>query len=199
MATVLALPLLYEAVVARFAAEVVAPAVPVPQRFGWREPPRKDYTGVGGSKIIWYPGDPDGLLGEIGAARYPGPRPDLTRSLGTLNEQFTVEIIGFDPDPTKRENELAQYTATRLLFDAWWRAVYLYARDTVSVTASEWMVDKKERRYGAGIRALCTIQAMIPDAPYTDGNAATLDDLTVVQTTTELDVSEVDNFTAEVP
>jgi predicted GTPase len=97
-------------------------------------------------------------------ARYPGGLP--SRSLGTLNEVFTVKVVA--ADTSSPEDERAQYTACRLLFDTWYRAAYLAAKDTLQVQDVRWLTAMKDRRYGTALRALCTIQAMIPDAPLMD-------------------------------
>lgn len=150
MAVVLALPRLFDAVVARFAADAtVAPCV-----FGWRE--RNKRSGLA-RRIVWTPGD-EGDVGSLGAARSPGANP---RSLGTLHERFTVDIEA--QDATNAENERAQYQIVMELFDAWWRAVYLAAHGTVAVESVVWVTDTKERRFGATLRAVCTIDHMIPD------------------------------------
>lgn len=157
MTVVLALPRLYDAVVATFAADA-APGEAIPQAFGWREPSRR-----GALRIVWVPGDDaSGDLGELGAARSPGRDP---RPLATVRELATVYLEA--ADSSAPENERAQYVAARLLFDAWLRAVYLAARGTFVVLSSAWVIDKKERRYGATIRVVLAIEAMVPDAPST--------------------------------
>lgn len=156
MTTVLAIPLLYEAVVARMDAEAAAadpPETAVPQPFGWREPARR----TGTRRIVWVPGD-DGDLGEFGPPRNPGRNP---RSLGTIHELVTVYLEA--ADLTAPENELLQYTAARLLLDAWLRAVRLAAYGTFEVVSLAWVDDKNLRRHGATIRAVLSVQAMVPD------------------------------------
>lgn len=132
------------------------------QPFGWREPGRQREAAT----IVWVPGDDKGgNLGELDAPKYPG-RLDPGRPLGTLVELFTVYVSAFDE--TDPENERAQYHAARLLYDAWWRAVYLSAHGTVRVVSQGWVVGspapRAERRHGAAIRVVGAIQAMIPDA-----------------------------------
>ncbi len=68
-------------------------------------------------------------------------------------------------DPTDPENELLQYKATRLLRDAWHRAVYLSARGTFQIRSEAWVIDKNERRFGTALRIVCEIESMIPDEP----------------------------------
>lgn len=190
MAIVLALPRLYDAVVARFAAEGTA----VPNLFGWREPAQKL---VNGSRICWVPGDDTGALGDVGPAKYPGRVP---RSIATLLELFTVTIQA--NDPSSPENERLQYQAVRELFDAWYRAVHLAAYGTFQVVSTEWVTDKKERRFGAALRVACTIEAMIPDPISPDSvtdatEAAKPDPMLAEVETTVLDVSETDTFSAD--
>lgn len=153
MATILALPKLFDDVNARFVAEGTG----VPNLFGWRKSAQQLATG---KRIVWIPGDTRGSLGAMLPARNPGRNP---RPIATLEELFTVEISS--NDPTQLEDERAQYQATRELYDAWYRAVYLAARGTFRVLSDEWIVDKKERRFGAAIRVVCAVQAEIPDAP----------------------------------
>jgi hypothetical protein len=154
MADTLALEKLFFDVVTRFAAE----STEVPNIFGWREP---THRGGQQNRICWVPGDPSGAAGEVGGARQPGRNP---RSIGTLMELFTVYVEG--RDATSPENEMAQYKAARLIFDAWFRAAYLSMRDLLVVKSASWMVDRTTRRHGATLRVVCTVQAMIPDAAY---------------------------------
>jgi hypothetical protein len=186
MAIVLALEKLFNDVSARFVTETTA----AKNLFGWREPAKQLPTGVTGStpnaRICWVPGDDEsGGVGDLGPARGPGGNP---RSLGTLGEVFTVYLIA--SDPTQPENEFAQYKAARLLFDAWWRAVYLSAHGTLQLTKPKlrWANEKLERRHGAAIRVLLSVDAMIPDIAYPD--AAVDDDLEADAAVTELDVTE---------
>jgi hypothetical protein len=150
----LALPTLYDAVVARFDLD----STNVESHFGWREP-QKHKTAR--ARIVWVPGDEGGGTGNVDPARNPGGNP---RSLATLRELFTVYIAA--DDPQFPENERSQYTATRLLFDAWVRAVYLAAHGTFSIESVSWNTSKNERRHGAELVCVCWIEALIPDAPY---------------------------------
>lgn len=174
MADTWALPKLFDDVVARFLAEGLA----VPNLFGWREPTKKIEPG---KRIVWYPGDPQGDLGELGPARYPGRN---SRPLATLYELFTVEIT--TNDSAAPENERAQYLAVRALFDSWYRAVHLAAVGTFKIISNEWVITKKERRHGACIRVVASIEAMIPDAEITSAPVDTGADIDV----DSLDVSE---------
>lgn len=177
-AVCLALPELFDAVVARFDLDSTA----ADQHFGWREPPRHKTSHA---RIVWVPGDEGANTGNVDPARNPGGNP---RSLATLRELFTV-YIGAD-DPRFPEDERAQYVATRLLFDAWVRAVYLAAHGTFLIESVSWNTSKTERRHGAELVCVCWVEALIPDAPYalapTDTEASiltSLDDVDEVTTT----------------
>ena len=180
MADTLALDKLYDDVVARFALDSLS----VPNLFGWRPPPEKMILG---NRIIWTPGDDeDGTFGELVATGIqPGRNP---RSLATVQELFTVRILA--ADTTAPEDERAQYRAVRFLYDAWYRACWLAAHTTFLVVDQRWLIEKKERRYGAALRILCTVQAMVPDVAATD--ATTGLGVEADLTTTELSVSETD-------
>lgn len=181
MTTVLALPLLYEAVSARFTAESTnAPCV-----FGWRASAQAPGYA---RRVVWEPGE-DGDAGTLVGARSPGGNP---RSLGTLHERFTLYIEA--QDPAAAEDELAQYTAARLLFDAVHRAIYLAAHGTVALESLAWVTEKNVRRYGATLRAVYAIDAMIPDLPMTGAPVDTGAQIT----TTALDVPEVTRIAAPV-
>ncbi len=130
----------------------------MPNLFGWREPQKNKRTA---SRIVWVPGDPSGSAGRVGPARNPGRNP---RPLGTLNELFHVVITAVTKE--HKENERLQYRAARILYDAWYRAVYKAAHGTFAVESTVWNISKNERRHGAELIAVCTIQAMIPDKAY---------------------------------
>lgn len=166
-----ALTHLFDAVTARFQDE----GTHVPNLFGWREPAKKTVTG---NRITWVPGDPNGVLGAMTAAKQPGRNP---RPLMTIEELVTVEIQASDPG--NPEDERAQYVATRLLYDAWLRAVYLAARGTFRIVASSWLTEKKERRYGACIRVVLAIDAMVPDLAH---------EIAAADTGANIDVHELD-------
>lgn len=183
MTNTLALTKLYDDVVALFAAENTA----VPNLFGWRASGQQLTTGP---RIVWIPGDETGDMGELGAAIQPGRDP---RSLATLVELFTIEVSSADQSSAATaENERAQYQICRDLFDAWYRAVYLSAHGNVAIESVGWVTEKKERRYGATIRAVCTINAMIPDETPTFAPVDTAAQIA----TTELDVTETETVTA---
>jgi hypothetical protein len=156
MADTLALERLFKAVVKRFGDE----GTEVPNLFGGRKPAER---GGSQNRIVWVPGDPSGAAGELVGARQPGRNP---RPIATLLEMFTVYVEGRDVVNMDLENELAQYKATRLIFDAWYRAAYLSARKLLVVKSASWMVDRTVRRHGATLRVVCTVEAMIPDVAY---------------------------------
>lgn len=174
MAIVFALPRLFDAVVARFAAEGTA----VEQFFGWLVPAEQMRTNA---RITWTPGDKNGVLGAVAPPKYTGQVP--SRQLATLLEQCTVEIYGFDP--AHRTVERAQYQITRELFDAWLRAVDLAAHGTYQIVASEWIGGDRTRRTGASLRVVFWIQAPVFDEAIATTTAPP-------DTGAELDVHELD-------
>lgn len=166
MAVKFALEALFDAVVARFATEgpwlvapvlaPPAPGTPVPNTFGWKKPEQQQLRG---NRIIWVPGDDEnGDVGEYLPARQIGAEP---RNLARLGERFTVYIVG--EDKTQPENERAQYNAARLLHDAWFRAVWKAAYGTFKFDKPRWYGEAKERRRGATMRLLGTLDAPLPD------------------------------------
>lgn len=187
MTDTLALEKLFDDVVALWAVES---ATPVSNRFGWREVTRRD---VRGSRVIWVPGDENGEMGLVEAAvQLRSSAPNTARSVGTLGEMFFVDILASDSTTdANAENERKQYVAARFLFDAWWRAVYKSMPGRVAIVSTKWLTDHEVRRYGAGIRATCVIEAMIPDAPFELMN---LDGASAVVDTTELDTTETDTI-----
>lgn len=167
MSVVLSIPRLFDAVVARFALE----STDIELTFGWREPTKHKRTVA---RIVWVPGSPSGAIGNMDAPSKTGDR-EKYRSLGTLRELFTVHIEANDPvDP---ENERAQYIATRLAFDAWYRAVYLAAHGTFGLESSEWNTLKNERRNGTEMICVCYVDAVVPDSPWTLAPADTEADI----------------------
>ena len=153
MTATLALVKLYNDVTARFAIETPGVAQP----FGWREPPRQ-FTGP---RIAWVPDDVAGNIGTDDPPRNVGRNP---RPIATIRELFHVVISS--SDQLTPEVELAQYIAVRTLRDAWYRAVYLAAHGTVRTVSQAWNIDRQnERRFGATIIAVCTIESMVADAP----------------------------------
>lgn len=149
---VLALENLFDLVRARMSDDGILPLEG--QRFGWKEPNRQDPV----ARIVWVPGDPEGNLGDFAPPKYPGDNP---RALVNLNERWYVNITGLNPG--RPDDERAQYHATRLLYDEWLRAVYLAAHGTFGILQQRWINDKNERRAGAALQVVGTIQAVIPD------------------------------------
>lgn len=182
MSAILAVPRLFDLVVARFASEAAAsdpPTEPPAQSFGWREPPKKTTSAP---RITWVPGDDSsGDAGAILPARQVNRNP---RPLATLAELVTVYIEA--SDLTAPEDERAQYQVTRELYDAWFRAVHLAARGSYEIRSQRWVNDKTVRRHGAALRVLLAVEAMVPDAPYT----AAPPPLSAVIEVKELDHSE---------
>jgi len=176
VSVIFALEQLVADVTARFTAEGTAAT----NAFGWRPPAQQMITG---DRVIWTPGDPNGALGSLEPARNPGRNP---RPLFTLRELFTVTIVA--QDTATPEDELAQYRAARLLYDAWLRACYHAARGNFAIVSQSWIAERIERRAGAAIRAVCTIDAMVPDtaattAPVDTGAALDVEELDVTEQT----------------
>ena len=148
----LALLDLYDRVEARFTSE----ATPCTLLFGWDESPKQ----LRGPRIVMVPGD-DGATAFNGAlpVRQPGRNP---RPLGNLAELFHVVVSA--SDTATPENDRAQYTACRLLFDAWYRAANLAVGIRMVFISASWLVERTVRRAGAALVATFTIEAMIPDS-----------------------------------
>lgn len=187
MAVVLALTMLFDAVVARFTADA-APSAPVAQVFGAREPARHPASAPAGTRrrIVWVPGDDkNGDLGKLGPPKSPGRDP---RPLATLHELFTVYVESGDfSSAAAAENERTQYQACRELFDAWYAAAWGAAGPRLQVQSAAWVrPEAPNRRAGGAIRILATIEAMLPDAPYTSAPV----DVGADVSTTEKNVTE---------
>jgi hypothetical protein len=194
MTTVLAITTLFDKVQQRFADELAAndghPRVDM--TFGWRAPGQVGV--VSGTRVVWIPGDESGTLGALLAPKYPGGNPyaGKPRPIANLDELVTLEITG--SDATNPENERAQYEATRLLYDRVVRAVYLAAHGTFRFVSSKWITTRKERRFGAAIRLVLAVQAVIPDELIDITTAPTPASAAV--NVTELDQSETDQVVA---
>lgn len=156
---ILALPNIYEKVKTFFADEGMGTSF----AFGWSEAPKQDNQGAGGgNRIVYVPGDGSGSLGSLVAPKGPGRNP---RPLANLIESFTVFVWGYDA--TKAGNDLAQYEATRLLYDSWYRAMYHVAHGTFSIVSQAWVTPPgRLSTRGAAIQVVCAVQAVIPDLPY---------------------------------
>src|SRR6478609_7411791 len=174
MSIILALENLFDKVVQRFADENTL----IENTFCWKEPPRQ---GGNVNRIIWIPGDASNSLGDLGAPRYPGGLP--ARPLAMLNEAFTCLIVGADPQA--KDSDRAQYHQTRLNYDAWLRAVYLAAVGTFGIKSQAWDMTRKEGRFGAASKVVGTIQAVVPDEPFTFAEVGTAGEATAVIGITE--------------
>lgn len=188
--SVLAVTHIFDEVRARMDSDAAAqdpPVAPVPQVFGWRKPGQQPHA----PRIVWVPGDDEsGDVGELGPARNPGGNP---RSLGTLHELVTVYIEAVDTSAP--EDERAQYIAARLLFDAWLRAVYLTAHGVYRIEGIRWVNARKERRYGAALRVLLSVEAVVPDEPAVLAPS----DTKALIDVEELDVTETMEAAPEAP
>lgn len=153
MADTLALEYFYNRALTRLA--VFRPTLADVTRFGWREPTKQL---AATNRITWVPGTPTGKAGNVGPVKYPGRNP---RSLGTLDELFTVYIVGFDA--TAPHNEMAQWRATRFLYDSWFASLQWAAQGQYAVISQDWELSKNEYRAGATLVVVAAVQSMIPD------------------------------------
>jgi hypothetical protein len=169
VASVLAVDLLWDGIQAQFAEDADPDPSPIAFSFGWKEPAKQINQGVGGAnRIVCVPGDPGRRFASDLPVRNPGRDP---RSLGTKGELVTFFI--WAADTTDLTSERKQYVAARLLYDAFFRAVYLVSHsdgDTgvgpVAFVDERWSLDKVERGFGAEIIAVCSVAAMVPDVKY---------------------------------
>lgn len=131
--------------------------------FGWREPAKQINQGSGrANRVCFIPGDGDDA-GKDAPARNPGNNP---ASLATLLELVTISCWAVDTD--EPDNELAQYEAVRLLYDAVRRSVAINAEGTYHVTKVRWNLKDIERGFGAEVRFVVELEAMVPDLPLVE-------------------------------
>jgi hypothetical protein len=189
MSETLVLPLLFDAVVAQFAADDEDTAF----SFGWKEATKQINQGPGGAnRIVFAPGDEAATLGKDLPPDKPGRNP---RSLATLEELFTVYVWAVDAtDAATLNNERAQYSAARKLYDKWRRAAYLATHtdgDTglgpMTIVSAKWDLEKVERRFGAQIIVVASIQCAVLDVADFETTAA--DHVQFQGPITELDTS----------
>lgn len=154
MAVVFAVERIYDEVSARFAAL----GDTTPHVFGRRARAQVIETA---SRIQWQPGDPSGQLGDLTLGRTSRAATRNPRPLGTLDELVTVVISG--SDATDPESELAQYHATRVLYDRWVACMHAVAHGTFTIESSRWLTDQTLRAYGAAIEVVFYVAATIHD------------------------------------
>lgn len=142
----------------------------VPHVFGWRERDKRS----GKRRIVWEPGD-NGNGGTIGPARQPGRNP---RSVATLFELFTVWIEA--QESSTPENERAQYQATRELYDAWYLAAESASKNFRQISLA-WVIDKTDRRFGATLKVVGSIEAAITAACDDVAHADTIARVTAIE------------------
>lgn len=173
MAEVLVWPLLFDGVVAYFAEE----EIDIRCQFGWTAPahqPGGALASVGvvsPRRVVWVPGDDsNGAAGVMLGPKSPGRLPEPP--IDTLDELFTLYFVGVDSTDTADERK--QYTAARLVFDEWRRAIQYAAYGSAetggrfAVLDVSWKNDLvKFKARGAALRALVSAQAMIPDTTPT--------------------------------
>lgn len=165
---VLAVELLYDGIIAQLTDDFSPEPCPIYFGFGFREVAMQS-EGVGGAnRIVLVPGDRSARFASDLPVRNPGRDP---RSLGTKGEYVTFHIWG--ADPSDLTNERLQYRAARLLYDAFYRAVYLVSHSDgdvgvgpVSFVDEQWDADHIERGYGYVIIVVLSVAAMVPDVKY---------------------------------
>lgn len=130
--------------------------------FGWGKAWEQLNEGRGGgNRIVWEPGDATGGLGNIVAPRRIGGNP---RQLANVQETFTVTIWGYDR--TNKHDHRAQYIATRMLYDAWYRAMHHVGHGTFTIVSQTWVEPARLSNYGAAIQVVCTVRAPIIDVTF---------------------------------
>lgn|SRR5512133_11179 len=170
MATILALQVLYDL----SSVDLKSRDEDIDIQFGWRKPARQQLSP---KRIVWVPGDESGSLGkELGATKAPitgGPN-GAARNLADLDEFFNVQIQAHDtlcPD-----DELGQYTFTRLLYDMWRACVYRACHGEkrvgqVHIDSARWVINNTtEFRRGATIVVTARIRCPIPDDAHAWAN-----------------------------
>lgn len=131
-------------------------------RFGWREPDKK-IDGMVKPKVTLVPGDTGGKVGKVASAKWPGDRQlsYQSRPIGTLHELLTIYCYAVDAD--NRESEIHQYAAVRNLWDDVYAALWRAFHGQFTVDDMAYTHESNERRFGAEIRTLITIQARLDD------------------------------------
>jgi len=145
--------------------------------FGPREPAKQINQGTGrANRVVFSPGDPTGKAGSYEGAKVTRRGPTFSgrkasKALLTFRERATVYCWAVDATTKDTLNdESKQYDAARLLHDDVIRAIYRspnVGHGSFTVSAPQWLRDKKERVYGAEIMFQLEFEAMIPDEPHT--------------------------------
>jgi hypothetical protein len=157
-----------------------------PQLFGKRQ---RDSQPTTIRRVVWLPGDDRSKkFGTLGPPRDPGIPP---RSIATTHELTTVYIHA--ADVALPEQQLAQYAEVRALYDAWVRAVYLTAHGTYEILDLSYHESQNERTFGSCIRVLLSIQADVPDMPYSTADGPTNPQQPAVDPTAKVTISELDH------
>lgn len=149
MTVTLAIPHLYDAVAAHFAAE----GAQIPMLFGWREAAEQLRSDV---RIVWIPGDPAGNLGRVGPPKYPSKG-----QLLTVFELVTVQITA--AVTAELSTSRAQYQRVTEVRDQFLSALHRSAVGTYSVTQALWMGMHADavRRWGASIKLVIEVQSPV--------------------------------------
>ena len=113
--------------------------VPASLSFGWDaaqlEPAEpKEIRGRVG-RVVFIPGDAEDSLGTAGPPRFSGGNP---RSVGLVDERFTVVIWAFDNRKNKYDDQRAQYEAVYDLFAVVYRMLMTNGYGNPEVLSSHW-------------------------------------------------------------
>lgn len=173
----LAVEHLFERIVAETVARV-PPAneddpPPIACVFGWREPAKQINAGpAGAARVVLQPGDPSGKLGSLEGAKLPGRNP---LPVATLVELATLYLWAVD---SSDRSDLAQYRAARRLHDLVVPILLRNFRGRWKLLAADWVRPELERPYGAELRLVIAVEALIadditPEAP--GGTVETID------------------------
>ncbi len=197
--TVLGLPWLYNLIKTRFDAE----GPPNTNfAFGWKESFRKSLKSP---RIVFEPGPikPDYVRGPGGAPRR------LSTSIETCTVYLwdlpaaTPAVPATETTPAipavkaALEDELAQYTATRYLYDLFARAILLDAHGVVRIDSVDWIKPDLERKQGVELKVKITLEANVLDLAWSGDLGAEVDGV-VAESTFDIDNIEI-TFPADEP
>ncbi len=150
-------------------ADVDDPA-PIKCVFGWREPNQQVNQGpAGAARVVLSPGDDSGKVGSSEPAKLPGRNP---KSVATMAELVTLYLWAHDP---VEKTDLGQWRACRRLHDVVMPIVIRTFTTRQKEISKTWVRPDLERRFGAEMRVVLAVEAMIPDnvRPQVTGGTVT--------------------------
>lgn len=151
----LALEHLFERIVAETAERV--PVNPPSCVFGWREAVKQSNQGSGGAaRVVLQPGDPTGKVGDLGGAKGPGRNPP---PVATMVELATLFLWAVDLTDT---SDMGQWRAARRLHDLVLPILIRTFQGRWKQLSKEWMRPELERRFGAEMKVVISVEAMVP-------------------------------------